>query len=116
MPPNPPSKCVAKRHANNPTFPKIFNPPRNEILDTPLLVIDMSGARSKNYYWKWLDRREEVSVGFGRGGGPLLWHVLYELIFVSGVRVSLTSGKGYVATGLPKLFQGRLSTYGRTGY
>ena len=24
MPPNPSSKCVAKRHANNPTFPKIF--------------------------------------------------------------------------------------------
>ena len=38
-------------------------------------------------------------MGFGRGGGLLLWHVLYELIFVSGVRVSLTSGKGYVATG-----------------
>ena len=55
-------------------------------------------------------------MGFGRGGGPLLWHVLYELIFGSGVRVSLTSGKGYVATGLPKLFQGRLSTYGHTGY
>ena len=44
--------------------------------------------------------------GFGRGGWPLLWHVLYELIFVSGVRVSLTSGKRYVATGLPKFFQG----------
>ena len=69
-----------------PRFQKYFDPPpRNEILDTPLLVIDMCGARSENYYWKWLDRREEVSVGFGRGGGPLLWHVLYELIFVSGV-------------------------------
>ena len=55
-------------------------------------------------------------MGFGRGGGPLLWHVLYELIFVSGVRVSQTSGNGYVATGLPKFFQGRLSTYGRQRY
>ena len=55
-------------------------------------------------------------MGFGRRGGPLLWHVLYELIFVSGVKVSLTSGKGYVATGMPKFFQGRLSTYGRKVY
>ena len=55
-------------------------------------------------------------MGFGRGGGPLLWLVLYELIFVSGVGVSLTSGKGYVVTGLPKFFQWRLSTYGRQGY
>ena len=45
MPPNPPSKRVASRaraawrHANTPTFTKIFwTPPRNEILDTPLLT------------------------------------------------------------------------------
>ena len=41
MPPNPPSKRVAlpraSRHAlNTPTFQKNFEPPRNEILDTPL--------------------------------------------------------------------------------
>ena len=36
IPPNPPSKRVASRHANTPTFQKnIWNPPpRNEILDT----------------------------------------------------------------------------------
>ena len=38
MPPNPPSRRVASRHANTPTFSEKFGtpPPRNEILDTPL--------------------------------------------------------------------------------
>ena len=40
-------------------------------------------------------------MGFGRSFGPMLWHVLYELIFVSGGGISPMSGKGYVATGLP---------------
>ena len=40
-------------------------------------------------------------MGFGRGGRLLLWHVLYELIYVSEGGTSLTSGKGYIATELP---------------
>ena len=40
MPPNPPSKrhLPNSRHANTLTFQKYFKPPRNEILDTPLII------------------------------------------------------------------------------
>ena len=53
MPPNPPSKRVAKPRAGAMQIPPLFQknfeppPPRNEILDTPLGVAKVSGARGQ---------------------------------------------------------------------